>query len=86
MVRAVVEVVHDIAASGPDCQVTPQRGAVTKAAPKVTTQEVDAVVPETMVPEKSVPVRVGEPPVIQAESTGGAATFGDERMCLLFWK
>ena len=86
MVSAVVEVVQDVVAGGPPAaQVTTQRGAVTKALPKVTTHEVDAVVPETMVPEKSVPVRVGEPPVMQAVRTGGAATLGEDRMWTLFW-
>jgi hypothetical protein len=71
MVRAVVETVQDIATRGPVCQVTAQFGAVTKAVPKVTTQEAEAVVPEVIVPWKSVPTRVGEPPVMQAVRTGG---------------
>jgi hypothetical protein len=74
MVRAVVEVAQDIAARGPVCQVTRQLGAVWKAVPKVTTQEVEAVVPAVMTPEKSVPTRVGEPPVIQAVRAGPGPT------------
>ena len=71
MVRAVVETAHDIAASGPDFQDTLQFGAVWNAVPKVTTQEVEAVVPPVMVPWKSVPTMPGVPPVAQAESAGG---------------
>jgi len=38
--------------------------------PKVTTQEVEAVVPAVITPEKSVPTKVGVPPVTQAVSAG----------------
>jgi hypothetical protein len=73
MVRAVVVTVQDIATRGPVFHTTEQFGATWNGVPKVTTQEVEAVVPATMVPIKSVPVRVGEPPVTQAERTGVGA-------------
>jgi hypothetical protein len=80
MVRAVVEVVQDIAASGPVCHETTQFGAVTKAVPKVTTQEVEAVVPAVITPERSVPVMSGEPPVEQPVRTGSSFPAVGERM------
>jgi len=76
MVKAVVEVVQDIAASGPVFQVTVQFGAVTKAVPKVTTQEVEAVLPWVKVPEKSVPAKLPPVPAEQAERTGSGRPVG----------
>lgn len=59
MVRAVVEVAQDRAARMVDFGPTTQEGVVTKAVPKVRTQEVVAEVPTVIVPAKSVPVTEG---------------------------
>lgn len=58
-VNAVVEVANEKAARMVDLGETTQVGAVTKAVPKVTTQEVVADVPTVTVPAKSVPVIAG---------------------------
>lgn len=58
-VRAVVEVAKENAAKMVDFGLTTQVGAVTKAVPKVTTQEVVAEEPTVTVPAKSVPVIAG---------------------------
>jgi hypothetical protein len=81
MVRAVVEVVHDIAASGPVFQVTTQFGAVWNGVPKVTTQEVEAVLPWVKEPWKSVREELPPVPAIQAERTGAGALRVVERRC-----
>ena len=81
IVKAVVEVVHDIAASGPVCHETTQLGAVMKGVPKVTTHEVDALLPAVITPEKSVPVMSGEPPVAQPVRTGSSFPAVGERIC-----